>query len=328
MRFLWLIALVAVVGCSSPDSKPNTRSSEGGEKKYRIAVIPKGTSHQFWKSVYAGSLQAANEIGNVEIIWQGPALENEVDRQIAIVQDMILQEVDGIILAPNNSESLVSVVREANASRIPVVIFDSALAEGAEIVSYVATDNENGGRLAAERLATVLGEEGDVILMRYLTGSESTEMREKGFLEKISEYPKIKVLSSDQHATQGVDRAKEKAEQLLLNYEDRVNGFFAVCESNAEGALLAIDTPQFAGKVKFIAFDPSDQLIEGLKNDKVHGIVLQDPVRMGYLSVKAMVDHLQGKSVEKRIGTGEYVATKENMDTEKMQRLLNPVQQE
>jgi len=164
-----------------------------------------------------------------------------------------------------------------------------------------------------------------VILMRYRVGSESTELREAGFLKKIAEYKNMKVLSSDQYAEQGIDAAKAKAEQLLLQFKDEVDGFFAVCESNADGALQAIDTPEFAGKVKFIAFDRSDSLIDGLRAEKVHGIVLQDPVRMGYLSVKAMIDHLEGKEVEKRIGTGEYVATKDNMETLEMQKLLNPV---
>jgi len=327
MRSAWLIVLAAALaGCGSrPSTNTSPRASGDSPKRLRIAVIPKGTSHKFWESVHAGAEQAAKEIGNVEIVWQGPALESDINRQIEIVQGMVLQGVDGIVLAPNHSESLVSAVQEANERKIPVVIFDSGLAEGAQIVSYVATDNENGGRLAAQRLADVLGGKGNVILMRYRVGSESTELREAGFLKKIAEYKNMKVLSSDQYAEQGIDAAKAKAEQLLLQFKDEVDGFFAVCESNADGALQAIDTPEFAGKVKFIAFDRSDSLIDGLRAEKVHGIVLQDPVRMGYLSVKAMIDHLEGKEVEKRIGTGEYVATKDNMETLEMQKLLNPV---
>jgi ribose transport system substrate-binding protein len=106
-----------------------------------------------------------------------------------------------------------------------------------------------------------------------------------------------------------------------------VNGLFAVCEPNANGALIALDSPDYA-KVKFVGFDASDELITGLKEDKVSGIVLQDPERMGYLSVKALVDHINGKEVEKRIPTGEYVATKENMASEQMQKLLHPKQEE
>jgi ribose transport system substrate-binding protein len=328
MRGAWwaIIAVAVLAGCG--DTNTSSSSGNSGGKKLRIAVIPKGTSHEFWKSVHAGAKKAAEEAGNVEIVWQGPASESDINQQISIVEQMVLQGVDGIILAPNHSQSLVPVVQGANDAKIPVVVFDSGLDAGAEIVSYVATDNENGGRLAAERLAEVLGGKGNVILMRYRAGSESTEMREKGFLDKLQEYPDIKVLSSDQYAEGTPESAKAKAEQLLLQFKGEVDGFFAVCEPNANGALLAIENQGGEKKIKFIAFDPSRQLIQGLKDGSVHGIILQDPVQMGYLSVKALLQHLDGQEVEKRIPTGEYVATKENMDTEKIQTLLQPVQQE
>jgi ribose transport system substrate-binding protein len=326
---MWFAA-VLLAGCGGSGKPDTTKSSgTGGQNKQLvIAVIPKGTSHEFWKSVHAGAEQAAKEIGDVQIDWQGPSIETDVNQQIAIVQNVALKGVDGIVLAPNHSESLVDAVRQANDHKVPVVIFDSGLAEGAEYVSYVATDNENGGRLAAQQMAKALGEKGNVIVMRYLEGSESTEQRERGFLEEIAKFPQIKVLSSDQYAGQSTESAKAKAEQLLLQYKDAVNGFFAVCEPNANGTLLALENTGLAGKVKFLAFDPSDQLIEGLKAGTVEGIVLQDPVRMGYLSVKTIVGHIRGQTVEKRVPTGEAVATKENMESEAIRKLLHPVQQE
>ena len=334
-----MLAVTLFLGCGNkptPQAGPNgarptgARSNGGGSgaaKKLRIAVIPKGTSHQFWKSVKAGAEQAAKEIGNIEIVWQGPATESDTNQQIDIVQSMVVQRVDGIVLAPNHSESLLGAVQDANAKQIPVVIFDSGLKEGAELVSYVATDNENGGVLAARRLAEVLGYKGNVILMRYRAGSESTEQRETGFLKEIERYKAIKVLSSDQYAEQSTETSKAKAEQLLLQFRDEVDGLFAVCEPNANGALLALDNPDYA-KVKFVGFDASEELIAGMKAGKVHGIVLQDPERMGYLSVKVLVDHLNGKPVENRIPTGEYVATPENMETAEIQKLLHPKQEE
>jgi ribose transport system substrate-binding protein len=326
--YLWLAIVLAVnLGCGKPNLGVPGRAP-GARETLRIAVIPKGTSHEFWKSVHAGAKRAAEEIGDVEIIWQGPAAEQNTEQQIQIVRQMILRGVDGIVLAPNHSESLVQVVAEANDEEIPIVVFDSGLGQGAETVSYVATDNENGGRLAAERLAEVLGGNGNVILLRYMQGSESTEMREKGFLDKLADYPDIKVISSDQYAGGTPEAAKRTTEQLLLKFQGKVDGLFAVCEPNANGALLALEEQNAAGKVTFIAFDPSNQLIRGLEEGTVHGIVLQDPVQMGYLSVKALVDHLEGRPVEPRIPTGEYVATKENMESEEMQRLLKPVQQE
>ncbi len=134
-----------------------TEDSAPAEKiKYRIAVIPKGTTHEFWKSVHAGAAQAAKEAGNVEILWKGPLLENDTEGQINVVQDFITKKVDGIVMAPLDSQALVQAVKDAKQQGIPTVIFDSALADESVIVSFVATDNYEGGALAARRMGEVL----------------------------------------------------------------------------------------------------------------------------------------------------------------------------
>jgi ABC-type sugar transport system substrate-binding protein len=166
-----------------------------------------------------------------------------------------------------------------------------------------------------------------VVLLRYNPGSESTEQREQGFLETLAqEYPQIKVISSNQYAGTTPESALDKATDLLNKYQDQVTGIFAVCEPNANGLLGALENTGLAGKVKALVFDPSPALINGLADGKVHGIVLQDPVTMGYLGVKTMVAHLEGNPVEKRIVTGEYVATPENMNSDEMKKLLKPEQ--
>jgi ABC-type sugar transport system substrate-binding protein len=168
-----------------------------------------------------------------------------------------------------------------------------------------------------------------VVLLRYNPGSESTEQREKGFLETLAkEYPKINVISSNQYAGTTPESALDKASDVLNKYQERVTGIFAVCEPNANGVLGALENTGLAGKVKALVFDPSPALIKGMVDGKVHGIVLQDPVTMGYLGVKTIVAHLDGNKVEKRIVTGEYIATPENMDSESMRKLLEPAQYE
>ncbi len=308
--------------------------SAGGEAetavvppKYTFAVIPKGTTHEFWKSVHAGAENAAKEFGDVKILWKGPLLENDRDGQISVVQDFVTKQVDGIILAPLDKQALVDAVKDAQAAKIPVLIFDSALQDESLIVSYVATDNLKGGQLAGRQLGESLGGKGNVVMLRYNTGSESTEQREDGFLEAIkSGFPNIKVLSANEYAGTTPESSLDKATQILTKHKDEVNGIFAVCEPNAAGVLKALEEAGLAGKVKFVAFDPNKELIQGMVDGKVHGIVLQDPVTMGYESVKRMVAHLKGEKVEKRIGTGEYVATPENMTTPKMDKLLKPQQ--
>ena len=161
------------------------------KKKWRILVIPKGTTHEFWKTIHFGAKKAADELGTVDLVWQGPQKEDDRLQQIQLVQTAIASRIDGIVLAPLDSRALVKPVEEAVARGIPVVIIDSAL-DSNKISSFVATNNENGGALAARRLGQLLKGQGKIILMRYMVGSASTEAREKGFTETMAkEFPGV-----------------------------------------------------------------------------------------------------------------------------------------
>lgn len=320
------ICVSLIVGCSGGASSDTTATGKDDtSKKLRIAVIPKGTTHVFWKSVHAGAQKAAKELGNVDVLWKGPLLENDRDTQMNVVQDFISSKVDGICLAPLDKQALISPVKEAVEASVPVVIFDSALQDESVIVSYVATDNRKGGELAARHMGNLLEGKGNVIILRYNSGSESTEQREEGFLETLkSEFPGVTVISSSEYAGTTPEQSLDKATQVLGKYRNEVNGIFAVCEPNANGVLIALKETQLAGKVKFIAFDSSEDLIRAMTEGTCHGIVLQDPVSMGYQSVMTIVKSIRGELVEKRIGTGEFLATPENMKTPEMDKLLNP----
>lgn len=332
VRCVLLLVLCVTWGCQRTGSTSSAGSgaAANGRTTYRIAVIPKGTTHEYWKSVHAGAVHAAEEFGNVQILWKGPLLENDRAGQISVVQDFITEGVDGIVLAPLDSQALVEYVVEAKEAGIPVVIFDSGLdGDPSNYVSYVATDNYRGGALAARRLAEVLGGKGDVILLRYNPGSESTEQREAGFLETLKqEFPEIHILVSNEYAGTTPESALDKATQVLSKHRNEVDGIFAVCEPNATGVLGALRELDLAGRVKFVAFDPNAPLIKGLETGQVDGIVLQDPVKMGEEAVRAIVRHLKGENVEPKIGTGEHVATPGNMNEPEMQKLLKPEQYE
>ncbi len=337
-RFLSSVLLLCIAissGCkpaskatTADSSSSSTSSSESGAgagtaKRLKIAVIPKGTTHVFWKSVHYGAAQAAKEL-DVDIEFRGPPKESDRDQQISVVQSFVSKGVDGICLAPLDSQALVRPVREAKRAGIPTVIFDSGLDDAELPLSYVATDNREGGKLAARAMGKALGERGNVIMLRYAQGSESTMQREEGFLEAIAAFPEIKVLSSDQYAGTSMESALNKAQQLLNRYGDQVNGIFAVCESNAEGVLRALEDTQKQGKVVFVGFDPSDRLRRALEEKHLQAIVLQDPVNMGYQSVKTIVAALRKEATEKRVDTGVYVATEENRESDPIKTLLNP----
>ena len=322
-----LVALALLVAAAVGCQKSDATAAPDGAKQLKIAVIPKGTTHVFWKSVHAGALKAAKELGGVEILWKGALLENDREGQINVVQDFIAAGVDGIVLAPLDSAALVPTVASAKAAGIPTVIFDSGLADESVIVSYVATDNYHGGAMAAREIGQRLGGKGNVILLRYNVGSESTEQREQGFLETIKkEFPELVILSDDQYSGTTPLEAQNKGLQLLNQFGDRVNGMFAVCEPNTMGILGALEQEGLAGKVVFVGFDPGPVLVPAMAEGKIHGLVLQDPVAMGYESVKALVAHLKGQTVEKRIPTGETIATPENMNAPEIKKLLDPEQ--
>jgi ribose transport system substrate-binding protein len=332
--FILVCLLVMIAGCSdrsrSEAGGAAASKAPSGKARYRLAVIPKGTTHEFWKSVHYGAVQAGDEFG-AEILWQGPLLEQDREGQITVVQNFITRRVDGIVLAPIDSQALVAPVKEAAEEGIPVVIFDSGLDEdslgdSAALVSYVATDNHHGGELAADEIARRLPDRGNVVLLRYMVGSQSTLEREEGFLDGLKKYPHLTLLSSDQYSGDTPQSALDKAQQMLGKYGDQINALFAVCEPNTAGTLKALEETGQAGKVVFIGFDPNQRIVQALAENKVQGIVLQDPVRMGYLSVKAMIEHLNGQKVEKRISTGEVIATPENMNDAPIKSLLAPIQ--
>jgi ribose transport system substrate-binding protein len=227
-----------------PPQAENTSGSSlsaGKGKRWRVIVIPKGTTHEFWKTLHAGALKAAEELGNVDIIWQGPQKEDDRVQQIQLVQNAIVAGVDGIVLAPLDERALVEPVEAAVAKGIPVLIFDSAL-ESKKSISYVATDNYHGGVLAAQRLGELLKGEGRVILLRYAVGSESTEQREKGFTDTLAkDFPKITLISDTEYAGPTSDSAQQRSQSLVTRFRGQVDAIFCPNESSTFGMLRALD---------------------------------------------------------------------------------------
>jgi len=305
-----------------------SKTGQQSGRKFTIAVIPKGTTHEFWKSIHAGADKAASEYAaqgtNVEIIWKGPLREDEREGQIQVVEGFISQGISGIVLAPLDDRALTRPVEEAKRAGIPTVIIDSGL-QSDQIVSFVATDNLKGGTLAADRLGELLGGKGKILMLRYQEGSASTEQREAGFMQEIkAKFPGIEVVSSNQFAGPTRDTAKAASENLLNRFGNDVQGIFTPNESSTTGMLLALQDMKLAGKVMFVGFDSSPSFVEAMRNKQMHGTVLQSPFNMGYLGVKTMVENLLGKPVEKRIDTGVALVTPDNLDDPKIKELLQP----
>jgi ribose transport system substrate-binding protein len=299
-RVVLLLLALATLGLSCGRTGAPPTSASG--RSLTIAVIPKGMIHEFWKSIHAGAVRAGRELG-VEVLWKGPQKEDDRAQQITVVEDFINRGVSGIVLAPLDDRALVRPVQDAVAEKIPVVVIDSGL-EGGGYLSFVATDNFQGGVMAARRLGGLLGGSGRIFLVRYQEGSASTTARERGFLETVAaEFPGLTLLSKDQYAGPTTESAYQLGENLLGRFPD-VDGVFCPNESSTFGA--------------------SPKLVQGLRDGEIHGLILQNPVKMGYLGVSLMVQALRGAAIPERVDTGVYLATRENMDTEEIRGLLSP----
>jgi ribose transport system substrate-binding protein len=330
--FLLSLASVAaactLLGCKPGGSSASAGGDAGatsGAARPRIAVVPKGTTHEFWKAVHAGAVKASSEAG-VDIVWKGPLKEDDLKSQIDLVESFVAQGVSGIVLAPLSSTALRSPVKAAVATKIPVVVFDSDL-EGSDQASFVATDNDVAGKMAGDAMADLLGGKGNVVVLRYEEGSASTAHREQGFLDALKAHPGVTVVSSNQYGGATTESAFATSESLLAAQKadsGGVQGVFAPNESTTFGMLLALRKAKLNGKIHLVGFDASQKLTEALSAGDIDALVVQDPFKIGELAVKTMADVLAGRPVQRRVDTGATLVKKANFDAPEVQALLHP----
>src|SRR5215471_8886801 len=287
-----------------------------------IAVIPKCTVHVFWKAIEAGAREGAKEAG-VEMIWKGSLDEDDAAQQIQIVQQFVSEGVGGIVLAPIDDTALKGPVAAAMQKGIPVVIMDSPLKGEPlkDFVCMVSTNNHRAGEMAGEQLGKLLHGKGTVAVLRYIGISASTGQREAGFLEAIKKFPDIRVILDDRYSGDIISEAQSAALDMLDKVKE-ADGIFCSNESTTFGMLLALRQNNLAGSKKFVGFDTSPALAEGLKRGEIQALVAQNPKKMGREAVQALVAKTKGETVKAVIDTGAAVVTKENLGTPEIQALL------
>ncbi len=278
-----LLGLLPLAGCATRGQR-------------RVAVIPKATAHLFFVSVHEGVERAAREF-SIEALWNGPSDETDSSRQIQIVDSMVAQGVDGIAISATDERALVGPLLRARAAKIPVVIFDSAVAMD-DYVSFISTDNYGAGCLAARRLAGLVGGKGSVAMIQQKPGGASTGRRESGFEETLAkEFPEVKIVA--RQFSMG-DRAKARAvAENILTAQAGLDGIFASSEASSIGAIQAIRSR--GTKLKLVTFDDSEMHREALKEGVVNVMLVQDPARLGYEAVKALAGFLRGEVQRKRL---------------------------
>jgi ribose transport system substrate-binding protein len=287
-----------------------------------IGVIPKNTTHVYWKAVEAGARESAKEAG-VEMIWKGPPKEDDPALQIQFVEEFISERVSGIVLAPIHDTALQHPVATAMQKGIPVVIMDSALKGEApqDFVSTVSTNNRRAGEMAGEQLGKLLGGKGKVVLFRFKQGSASTDQRETGFLEAIKKFGDIRVILDNRHSGTTAREAQSTALGMLDKLKE-ADGIFCSTEQSTFGMLSALRMNKMAGTKKIVGFDASQGLMEGLRKGEIQALVAQNPKKMGHEAVKTLVAKINGETVRAFIDTEAAVVTSENLEAPEIQALL------
>jgi ribose transport system substrate-binding protein len=330
VSYLVAAALPLVFGCGGPDPQ------------FTVVVIPKGLTHEHWQSVRRGAERCAADLAAedglaVRIVFDGPLRERDAMEQIRIVDRRVATGASGIVLAPQHDRTMIACVARAAAAGVPVVVIDSGLAEQDHITKYVATDNYNGGCVAAEYLIGELKARGKtnpkLILFRYAVGSQATDDRERGFEDTVNRIcPAVEWLSANQYAGATRDSAMRAAGPLVQRFRDRADAVFAPNESSATGMAEVLKSQGYNKKILVMGFDASKPLLDAIQEGDIVGSILQDPYRMGYVATWYCVEHLRGKDVSDgrrnlSESTKEYLVTKDNLASDFTRGLYDPTYQ-
>jgi len=290
-----------------------------------IAVVPKGTDRERWQAIHAGALKASEELSaegvKVNILWKGDTVA-ERDKQIQVVDTFTGQRLSGILVASLDQSQFAGNIRFERESDLPMVYIDSGL-DADRPISYVATDNFQGGAIAADRIGQLTEGVGNVILLRHRQGDTNAEAREAGFIEKIkSGYPSIRLISIDQYSGDTMRQADEVSEYLLNRYGRRVNAVFASSPTGTDSMLNALRAFNLTGQVYLVGYEVSQASLDAIRTGEIQGLVITNPYRMGYLGVSTLVDHIQGGNAPTIVDTGVTLVTMANIESSEVQEVL------
>ncbi len=299
-----------------------------GEPK-DVAVIIKATDSDFWQYVLVGAGNYAAENPDlVKVTTDGPPSETDIDQQVAILEQVIERQPDAIVIASTSSDASVPAIEKAVAAGIPVVTIDNKVNTD-KVSTLLATDNKKGGAAAADTMVEMLkaaGKElkGKVGVLSAMAAVQVLTDRDEGFTNRMKEIaPDIELIETvynDNDMTKAMDAAINQIEA-----NDDLLGFFADNNMMGDGASRAITEKGLQGQLILIAFDSDPEEIKGLGSGSVNALILQDPFGMGYKGVEAALKALAGETLEPFVDTGITVVTKDNMNDEVIQGLLDPM---
>ncbi|WP_437181976.1 ABC transporter substrate-binding protein [Salirhabdus salicampi] len=287
--------------------------------KLYIPIVSKGFQHQFWQAVKQGAEQAAEEF-DVEITFEGPETEAQVDKQMDMLKAALDKDPDALGFAALDSQAAIPVLQGAADAGIPIVAFDSGV-DGDLPITTAATDNKAASALAADKMAELIGEEGKVALIVHDQTSVTGVDRRDGFLEQMEEkYPNIEIVDV-QYGGGDHLKSTDLAKTIMQAHPD-LDGFFGSNEGSAIGVVNAVREAGKEGEVTIVGFDSGKQQIDAIKDGVMAGAITQNPIGIGYETVKAAVDAINGKDVPEVIDTGFFYYDQSNIDDDEIQAVL------
>lgn len=302
-----ILATLQLVSCGGDRS-----GATSGEGSLKIAVVPKSVGFDFWSKVHAGARAAAQELGNVEIIWNGPTAETDIAGQVALVESFITQGVDALVIAPSDAQGLVRVLQDVEAAGIPVITIDSNT-DPQVSRAFVATNNREAAGRAADLMAERLSGTGRVALIPYIAGASTSIEREEGFKTALDRHPGLELVAT-QYSNSDIGQAMSVTEDILTAYPD-LDGIFAANEPSVLGAAQAVESRDRAGELVLVGFDASPRELDGVRSGGIAGLIVQNPFRMGYEGVMQAMRAIRGEPNDHYIDSGSLVVTQANVDS-------------
>ncbi|MBC2834439.1 ABC transporter substrate-binding protein [Paragemmobacter straminiformis] len=312
-------SILGAVAAASLSLSLGMGAAQAQDKKFTIALIPGLTTDAFYITMQKGAQAAADALG-VELVFQGAPDFNPVT-QVPVLDAVIARAPDAILIAPTDTTQLVEPLRKAHDAGIPVITVDTFIGTGqyqtgagdADFpLSYIASDNVLGGKIAARALAAAIGGEGKVYVSNVKPGISTTDQREAGFKQAMAEeFPNVTVLET-QFNENDANKAASQLQGVLAREAD-LKGVFGANLFSALGAANGVQQAGQTGNVKVVAFDAPGSIVDNLSTGLVDVAIAQHPAEIGYYGVVSAYAHLTGNSIPVSIGTGFTIIDKNNV---------------
>ena len=310
---------------AAPAAKPTTAPAAAvapavaiGPDTY-IPVISKGFQHQFWQAVKLGSENAAKDL-NVKITFEGPENESQVDKQMEMLQTALDKHPAAICFAALDSKAAVPLLEKAQSQHIPIIGFDSGVDSDIPVTT-AATDNIAAAGTAADKLAAMIGDSGEVGVVVHDQTSRTGIDRRDGFVNAMkAKHPNITIVDIQYG---GGDQLKSTdLAKAMMQAHPNLKGFFGANEGSAVGVINAVNEMNKAGKVFVVGYDSGKAQTDAIRQGVEQGAITQDPIGIGYKCVDSAVKSIKGDSLPKNIDTGFYYYDKTNIDDPKIKAVL------